>query len=59
MMDKKEFRKQGHAFVDWMADYLDDVEKLPVKSSVKPGLKVYKLMNDKGRGRACYFVGGR
>ncbi|NOX48134.1 MAG: aminotransferase class I/II-fold pyridoxal phosphate-dependent enzyme [Chlorobi bacterium] len=44
-MDKKEFRKQGHIFVDWMADYLDSVEKLPVKSSIKPG-EIYNILNE-------------
>ena len=36
-MDNKEFRKQAHLFVDWMADYLADPSKFPVKSQVKPG----------------------
>lgn len=37
MIDSKEFRKYAHDFVDWMADYLETVENLPVKSQVKPG----------------------
>lgn len=45
MMDNNEFREQGHAFVDWMADYLNDVEKLPVKSSVKPG-DIYNTLTE-------------
>jgi len=36
-MDNKEFRKHAHKFVDWLADYLEDIEKYPVKSQVKPG----------------------
>ena len=36
-MDNKEFRKHAHIIVDWMADYLDEIEKYPVKSQVKPG----------------------
>jgi aromatic-L-amino-acid/L-tryptophan decarboxylase len=35
-MDKKEFRKQAHLMVDWMADYLEGVENYPVKSKVQP-----------------------
>jgi aromatic-L-amino-acid decarboxylase len=37
MMDNESFRKYGHAFIDWMADYLGQVEKFPVKSLVEPG----------------------
>ena len=36
-MDIDEFRKHGHQLIDWMADYMDTVEKLPVRSQVKPG----------------------
>jgi aromatic-L-amino-acid/L-tryptophan decarboxylase len=36
-MDNIEFRKQAHAMVDWMAAYLEEIEKYPVKSKVKPG----------------------
>ena len=36
-MDIDEFRKYGHQLIDWMADYMDTVEKLPVRSQVKPG----------------------
>ena len=37
MINSREFRKYAHEFADWMADYLESVEKLPVKSQVKPG----------------------
>ncbi len=36
-MTPEEFRKQGHAFVDWVARYMENVEKYPVLSQVKPG----------------------
>jgi len=36
-MDKEEFRRHGHEIIDWVADYLDDVEGYPVLSRVKPG----------------------
>ncbi len=32
-----EFRRQGHAAIDWIADYQDRVADLPVRSSVRPG----------------------
>lgn len=37
MDDVNQFRKSAHQMVDWMADYLDQIEKYPVKSQVKPG----------------------
>lgn len=36
-MDAKEFREQAHRMVDWMADYFEQVEDLPVKPPVEPG----------------------
>jgi len=36
-MDTDEFREHAHRMVDWMADYLENVEQYPVKSPVKPG----------------------
>lgn len=45
MINTQEFRKQAHLFVDWMADYLDDIEKYPVKSKVLPG-DVFKQLPD-------------
>nr|WP_026210685.1 aminotransferase class I/II-fold pyridoxal phosphate-dependent enzyme [Flexithrix dorotheae] len=36
-MNSKEFRKHAHQFVDWMADYYENIESYPVKSQVKPG----------------------
>jgi len=37
MIDQNEFRKQAHHFVDWMADYLENIENFPVKSASNPG----------------------
>lgn len=42
-MDSKEFRQHAHEFVDWMADYLEGVEALPVRSQVAPGEIAAKL----------------
>jgi len=36
-MELEEFRQQGHRVVDWMADYLENVEKYPVMSQARPG----------------------
>ncbi len=36
-MTPQEFRRQGHAVVDWIADYYSRVEELPVLSQAKPG----------------------
>jgi len=35
-MDTAEFRKHAHELVDWMADYLEQVERYPVKPGVAP-----------------------
>ena len=35
-MTNKEFREMGHLFVDWMADYLENVAEYPVKAQVTP-----------------------
>lgn len=42
-MNSTEFRKHAHDFVDWMADYLETVEKLPVRSREEPGTLLAKL----------------
>ena len=36
-MDKEEFKKYGYQFVDWVAEYLSEMEKYPVSSVLKPG----------------------
>ena len=36
-MKSEEFRKIGHEFVDWMADYLEGIENYPVKPDIDPG----------------------
>ena len=35
-MDSKEFRRRAHEMVDWIADYIDNVEQYPVRSQVQP-----------------------
>jgi aromatic-L-amino-acid decarboxylase len=36
-MKNDDFRLAGHHFVDWIADYFENVEKFPVLSPLKPG----------------------
>ncbi|MCP4308316.1 MAG: aminotransferase class I/II-fold pyridoxal phosphate-dependent enzyme [bacterium] len=36
-MDPEEYRRRGHEMVDWVADYLANVEDYPVNSTVAPG----------------------
>ncbi len=36
-MDISKFRKHGHDLVDWMADYLENIRDLPVRSNTQPG----------------------
>jgi aromatic-L-amino-acid decarboxylase len=36
-MSKEEFRRFGHELIDWVAEYLERVEDLPVLSRIEPG----------------------
>jgi aromatic-L-amino-acid/L-tryptophan decarboxylase len=42
-MNLEEFRKRGHELVDWMADYFENIEGLPVKAKVKPKEVLQKI----------------
>jgi aromatic-L-amino-acid decarboxylase len=42
-MENEDFRRFGHQFVDWIADYFENVEKYPVKSPLQPGDVMKKL----------------
>ena len=42
-MDVNEFRRQAHKMADWMADYFENIENLPVKSQVEP-LHIYNQL---------------
>lgn len=42
-MTPEAFRQHGHAVIDWIADYMTRVEKLPVLSQVAPGETRSKL----------------
>jgi len=43
VLDNKSFRKHAHELVDWMADYLENIEQYPVKAQVKPKEILNKL----------------
>ncbi len=36
-MTNEEFRSRAHQVVDWVADYLDQIERLPIVPDLKPG----------------------
>ena len=42
-MNPGDFRAHAHELVDWMADYLEGVERLPVKPDVQPGTVLKQL----------------
>jgi aromatic-L-amino-acid decarboxylase len=36
-MDKEEFRRFGHELIDWIANYFEHIEDLPVLAQIEPG----------------------
>lgn len=36
-MEVEEFRKDGHELIDWLADYLRDIDEYPVLAQTEPG----------------------
>lgn len=36
-MSKDDFRRLGHELIDWIADYFDSIEELPVLAAIEPG----------------------
>jgi aromatic-L-amino-acid decarboxylase len=50
-MDSNEFRREAHKLVDWMADYMDEVEEYPVKPDVEPG-DISSQLPDSAPGKA-------
>ena len=42
-MDPEEFRRHGHAVVDWIASYFRDIESYPVLARVQPGETAARL----------------
>jgi hypothetical protein len=54
-MDKKYFRKYGYQFVDWLVDYFENIETLPVKPILKPG-DVRKTLPKKTQSRVSLWT---
>ena len=44
-MNIDEFKNQGHKIVDWMYNYLNEIEKYPIKPNIEPG-EIYKSLPD-------------
>ena len=42
-MDTGEFRRIGHEVIDWIGDYLENIEEYPVLAQVRPGELISKL----------------
>ncbi|HEY2962669.1 MAG TPA: pyridoxal-dependent decarboxylase, partial [Pyrinomonadaceae bacterium] len=42
-MSGPEFRRFGHELVDWIADYFDNIDELPVLATIEPGELKAKL----------------
>ena len=55
-MPVEEFRRNGHALIDWIADYYQRVESFPVLSEVKPG--EVRVQTPGGEEQAFYVSGG-
>jgi aromatic-L-amino-acid decarboxylase len=36
-MSKEDFRRLGHDLIDWIADYFENIENLPVLAAIEPG----------------------
>jgi len=36
-MNKEDFRRLGHDLIDWIADYFDHIDELPVLAAIEPG----------------------
>ena len=45
-MDSAQFRRHGHALVDWIAEYLEHPERYPVLARVSPG-DIRRVLPDK------------
>jgi len=36
-MSKEDFRRFGHELIDWISDYFEQIEGMPVLSQIEPG----------------------
>jgi aromatic-L-amino-acid decarboxylase len=42
-MKPDDFRRHGHAMVEWIARYMEEVERYPVKATIEPG-SIYRAL---------------
>src|SRR3984893_13279939 len=50
-MSKEDFRRFGHELIDWISDYFEQIEGLPVLSQIEPGeLKAQLPSSPPGKG---------
>ncbi len=49
-MPVDEFRKYGHKFIEWIADYIENIEEYPVLSKTEPGEIKNSLPNQPPQG---------
>lgn len=57
-MDTNQFRKHGHEMVDWIADFMDNIEQYPVQPDIQPGdikAKLPKTAPQKGEEMSAIF----
>ena len=57
-MDINQFRKHGHEMVDWVADFMDNIEQYPVQPDIQPGeikAKLPKKAPTKGESMETIF----
>jgi len=56
-MSREDFRRFGHQLIDWVADYLEQVEDLPVLSQIEPGdLKAQLPTSPPEKGEAMEMI---
>ena len=45
-MNLEEFKVNGHKMIDWMYEYMRDIEKYPIKPNIKPR-EIYNSLPNK------------
>ena len=58
-MSPEEFRANGHALIDWIARYMENVEQYPVMSTVEPGTIREKLPDTAPEQPEAFSTAGR
>ncbi len=56
-MSKEDFRRYGHELIDWVADYFEHIEDLPVLAQIEPGsLKAQLPENPPAQGESMSAI---